>query len=91
MRCEPREVSKAANGVSIFVEFIHTDDCSVIGVVTASGIVGLIKTIRQEQDNWVLLEDSLDRVALFEGTIPHPLQIDLEKVYVEYVIEGIVR
>jgi len=43
--------------------------------------------LRKDDNHWLVLEDSLDRVQLLSGPIVPGLEFDVERVYYEYMVD----
>lgn len=86
-KSESRVVFVTARGKKVTITFIHTDNYTVRAEVVAENTPGQINCIRNSEDDWVILSDSLDRVQLFDGYPPAAMNIDLEQVYQNYLTE----
>lgn len=83
-------VGNTSLNVPIELVFVHTDNHSVIAEITASGVSGIMRItriLRKDDDHWLVLEDSLDRVQLLSGPIVPGLEFDVERVYYEYMVD----
>lgn len=88
-RSEPRVVFVTKAGKRVFVTFIHTDNFTVRAEVTADQTPGHVNAIRESDDKWVVLDDNLDRLTLFDGSLRgHLPQILLEQIYQDYLNEN---
>lgn len=90
MKSPPRTMFVTAGGKAVSITFVHTDNYTVIAEITADNTPGLIRAIRNSEDSWVVLDDTLDRVKLFNGGVPPRLPIDLERTYQDYLQENFV-
>lgn len=86
-KSRPRVVFVTKSEKKVYVTFIHTDNFTVRAEVTADRTPGLINAVRNDEDDWVVLEDSIDRSVLFDGAPPSYLPVSLEQIYREYLNE----
>jgi len=86
-KSEPIEVLALGNHKKVFLTFIHTDQYTVLAEITSDGAPGTIRLARNTEDDWIPLEDTLDRVVLTAGTFAQQLTFDIERVYSKYTTD----
>ena len=86
-RSEPFKVGNTAQNGDVLVVFVHTDNGTVIAEVYAVNVPGVMRLIRESEQAWVLLEDSIDRTALTKGPFVTELEFDLAELYHKYTVD----